>query len=325
MTTMTMAEAIRQTLRREMQRDARVILLGEDIGVYGGAFGVTRGLLEEFGPDRVRNTPISEMSFTGVAIGAALAGLRPIVEIMFMDFITLVMDPLVNWAAKLHYVTERHCPLVVRTPAGGGRGYGPTHSQSFEAWFLQVPGLWIAVPSAPADAVGLLRTAIRGKNPVLFVEHKRLYGITGEVAVAGPAIPFGRARRVRRGRDLTMVAWSRMVVEAMAAADRLSAEGLEAEVLDLRTLTPLDLESVVESVRRTHRLLIVDEGVRRGGVAADLAAQVGEAVFEYLDAPIRRVTAPDIPIPAVPILERAALPDADRIAREALRWVREFS
>ncbi len=325
MKTLTTVEALRAALWHEMRRDRRVILLGEDIGVYGGAFGVTRGLLDEFGPERVINTPISEMSFTGAAIGAALAGLRPVVEIMFMDFITLAMDPLVNWAAKLRYVYDRACPLVVRTPAGGGRGYGPTHSQCFESWFFHVPGLWIAVPSTPADAAGLLRTAIRTENPVLFVEHKRLYGRKGGVSDRLPPVPFGSARIVRKGKDLTLAAWSWMVAEAEEAAQRLAEEGIEAEVLDLRTLVPLDLERLAESVRRTHRLMIVEEGVRSGGAAAEVAARVGESVFEYLDAPIQRVTTPEIPIPASPSLERAAIPNSERIVREAFRLMREFS
>jgi len=317
-------EALREALREEMNRDAAVVLMGEDIGVYGGAFGVTQGLFDRFGPQRVMDTPISESSFTGVAIGAALAGLRPVVEIMFMDFMTLVTDQLVNQAAKLHYVfgREARCPLVVRTVAGAGRCYGPTHSQSFDAWFIHVPGLKVVAPATPADAKGMLKTAIRDDNPVLFIEHKLLYGRRGSVPARGrTAVPLGKARIARRGTDLTIVAWSGMVLQALQATAGLEDRDVLAEVVDLRSLNPMDTETVVESVRKTGRLLIAEEGCRTGGIGAEIGAQVFEHAFDYLDAPIRRVATPDIPIPAGPSLERAAIPDGPQIAAAALSLV----
>jgi pyruvate dehydrogenase E1 component beta subunit len=319
---MRYSEAIREALAQELRRDSRVFLLGEDIGLYGGAFGVTRGLLDEFGPDRVVNTPISEQGFIGAAIGAALAGSRPVAEIMFMDFITLAVDQLVNQAAKLHYVFGERatCPLVVRAVAGAGKGYGPTHSQSLEAWFMHAPGLRVVAPSTPADAGGMLKTAIRDDNPVIFVEHKLLYGVSGPVPPGGiKPVPFGKARPVREGGDITVVAWSRMALEAEAAAADLAGMGVSAEVLDMPSLSPLDIESVVESVRKTHRLLIVEEGTRTCGIAAEIGFQVFEHVHDYLDAPVVRLTTPDIPIPASPVLEKAAIPDRSRIVGAAMR------
>jgi pyruvate dehydrogenase E1 component beta subunit len=317
----TYTEALREALAEEMDLDPRVFLMGEDIGAYGGAFGVTRGLLDRFGPDRVIDTPISEPGFVGAAVGAALAGSRPVVELMFMDFITLAVDQLVNQAAKLRYVFGRQakCPLVLRTPSGGGRCYGPTHSQSLEAWFLHVPGIRIAAPATPGDAKALLKTAIRDDNPVLFIEHKLLYGTRGPVADGGDAaLPFGRARRVTEGEHLTIVAWSRMAVEAEQAAADLAGRGVRAEVIDLRTLAPLDTAAVVESVRKTRRLLLVEEGCRTGGVSAEIGFQVFEQAYDYLDAPIRRLASPDVPVPASPPLERAMLPDRGAIVRAAM-------
>ena len=318
------SHAIRAALEEEMERDESVILIGEDIAAYGGAFGVTRGLVELFGPQRVVNTPISECGFVGMAVGAALAGMRPVVEVMFMDFIGLASDPLVNQAAKLHYVfgEQARCPLVLRTPAGGGRCYGPTHSQDLTAWFLHVPGIRIAVPATPADAKGLLKAAIRDDNPVLFVEHKMLYGRRGDVPADSEfTVPFGKARVAREGTDITIVAWSWMAAEAEAAATDLAAQGVSAEVIDLRTLAPLDIDSLIESVRKTSRVLIVEEASRTGGVAAALAAQLAEYVYEYLDAPIRRLAAPDVPIPASPPLEKAMLPSRQTIAQAAREMV----
>jgi len=322
----TYTQALREAITEEMCRDQAVFLMGEDIAAYGGAFGVTRGLLELYGPERVRNTPISESGFTGAAIGAALTGMRPIVEIMFMDFMGLVADQLVNMAAKLHYVfgEQAKCPLVVRTAAGGGRCYGPTHSQMLEAWFLHSPGIHIAMPSTPADAKGLLKTAIRDPNPVLFVEHKMLYGRRGPVPDDdNHLVPFGQARTVRPGQDLTLIAWSWMAEQAEAAADELAECGVEAEVIDPRTLAPLDIAAIAESAKRTGRVLIVEEACRTGGAGAEIAAQLFERVHDYLDAPIRRLAAPDIPIPASHVLERAALPDRDKIVDAALELVEE--
>lgn len=321
MRNLTYAEGVREALREEMARDKAVILLGEDIGCYGGAFGVTRGLLDEFGPQRVINTPISEQSFTGVAVGASLVGSRPVVEIMFMDFVTLCMDQLVNQAAKIRYVfgPQARCPIVVRLVAGGGRSYGPTHSQSLEAWFLHVPGLKVAAPATPADAKGLMKTAIRDDNPVVFIEHKLLYGQRQDVKDPMGPLPFGKARRVTQGRDVTIVAYSWMVYEAERATAELRAAGIEAELLDLRTLCPLDMKTVVESVRKTGRVVLVEEGCRTGGVCAEIGFRIFEHAHDYLDAPIARVATPDIPIPSSRALERAAIPDAGRIADTAKR------
>jgi len=323
--TITYTEALREALNEEMKRDADVFLMGEDIGVYGGAFGVTRGLLERFGPERVRDTPISEQGFVGAAVGAALTGSRPVVEIMFMDFITLAVDQLVNQAAKLHYVfgDQARCPLVLRTVGGGGRCYGPTHSQSLEAWFTHTPGLKVVAPTTPADAKALLKAAIRDDNPVVFMEHKLLYGCRGEVpGGSNLTAPLGKARLARTGSDITMVAWSWMAQEAERAADDLQAQGVSAEVVDLRSLVPLDIESVTASVRKTHRVLIVQEAARTGGFGAEIGCRIFESVYDYLDAPLRRLTTPDVPLSASPVLERAAIPDRWRIAQAALELVR---
>ena len=308
-------EGVREALAEEMLRDSRVILLGEDIGCYGGAFGITRGLLERFGPERVINTPISEPSVVGAAIGAALAGSRPVVEIMFMDFLTLCMDQLVNQAAKLRYVfgPQARCPIVVRTVAGGGRSYGPTHSQTLDAWFMHVPGLKVVAPSSPADARGLLKTAIRDDNPVLFIEHKLLYGQRQSIPDDDVLVPFGRLRCVTEGNAVSIITYSWMVVEAMRAAAQLREDGIHAEILDLRTLNPLDMEGIVASVRKTRKVVLVEEGCRTGGVCAEIGFQIFEHAYDYLDAPIKRVTTPDIPIPSSRTLERAAIPNSQTI------------
>lgn len=313
------AEALREALASEMERDKTVFLVGEDIGVYGGAFGVTRGLFEKFGPERVMDAPLSELGFVGAAVGAALAGSRPIVEIMFMDFVTLAMDQLVNQAAKLRYVygPQARCPMVLRAVSGAGRSYGPTHSQSFEAWFLHTPGLKIAAPSTPADHAGLLKSAVRDGNPVIFIEHKMLYSQKDEVPEDLPAVELGRALVTRPGNDLTIVAWSWMAHQALIAAQSLAAEGISAEVVDLRCLCPMDMETVLSSVRKTHRVMVVEEGCLTGGVAAEIACRVMERAFEYLDSPVRRVATPDIPIPCSAALERAAIPGVERICESA--------
>jgi len=311
---LTYWEALNEALREEMTRDARVFLLGEDIGVYGGAFGVTRGLLAEFGPERVRCTPISEGSVVGCGIGAAITGMRPVVEIMFMDFLTLAMDQIANHAAKFRYIygPQVRVPMVIRTPAGGGRSYGATHSQSLEALFLHVPGIKIVTPATPADAKGLLTASIRDDNPVLFVEHKKLYSESGPVGDE-PVLPIGRAMIRREGSDVTLVAYSYHVKLAMIAAEDLAREGIEAEVIDLRTLAPMDTETILDSVRKTGRLVIVEEGTRTGGVGAEVAARVAEHAYEYLDAPVRRVAAADLPIPFSAPLEDAMLQDEDAV------------
>ena len=312
---MTYAEAIRSALVEEMQRDERVILLGEDIAFYGGAFRVTRGLAHEFGTRRVINTPISENSFVGVAVGAALTGLRPVVEIMFMDFITLAMDQIVNHAAKLHYIYggQARVPMVVRAPAGAGRGYGASHSQSLEAWFVHTPGLKVAAPATPRDAHGLLKAAIRDDNPVVFVESKLLYGVKGDVPDPEEVIPLGRAAVLREGGDVTLIAYSRMTALALEAAATLDQGGIQCEVLDLRTLAPLDVEALAASVAKTHRAVIIEEDTRRGGVGAEVAAVLADQAFRQLDSPIRRVACEDVPIPCSPTLEQAVLPSVEKI------------
>jgi pyruvate/2-oxoglutarate/acetoin dehydrogenase E1 component len=314
---LTYWQALQAALREAMQRDPRVFLMGEDIGSYGGAFGVTRGMLDEFGPARVRCTPISEASVVGAATGAALTGMRPVVEIMFMDFLTLAMDQLANHAAKFRYMygPQARVPLVVRTPAGGGRCYGATHSQSLEAWLLHVPGLKVIAPATPADAKGLLAAAIDDDNPVICVEHKLLYATTGPVDEHAAAVPIGRALVRRSGADVTLVAYSYYVGVALQAADALAADGIDAEVIDLRSLVPMDTDLVLASVRKTGRLVCIEEGTRTGGVGAEIAARVAEHAYEYLDAPIRRVAAADTPIPFSPALEPLALPTQDDIVR----------
>jgi len=313
---LTYTEALREALAEEMARDKTVFLLGEDIGAYGGAFGVTRGLLEKYGSQRVIDTPISEQGFVGAAIGAALTGCRPVVEIMFMDFITLALDQVMNMATKLRYVfgSQAKCPLVIRTPAGGGRCYGPTHSQSLEALFMHCPGLKIMAPSSPRDAKVLMKMAIRDDNPVLFIEHKLLYGQRGAVPkTLAAGSDLAQTRILRKGTDVTVVAWSWMTVEALAAAEQLLEQGIDTEIIDLRSLKPLDSEPIIESVKKTGHLVIVEEGYKTCGISAEIGFQVFEKVYDYLDAPIKRVCTEDIPIPASPLLEKALLPSVERI------------
>jgi acetoin:2,6-dichlorophenolindophenol oxidoreductase subunit beta len=304
--------AITETLAEAMRTDERVLVLGEDVA-EGGPFGATRGLAEEFGTERVRNTPISEAAICGIAIGAAQSGLRPVVEIMFVDFVTLALDQLVNQAAKAHFMSggQLTVPLVLRTQGGAGQRGAAQHSQSLEAWLTHVPGLKVVMPATAADAAGLLAAAIADPNPVVFVENKTLYFLREEETRKD--VPIGRAEVVRPGRDVTVVALSRLVHEALAAAEELTAEGIEVEVVDPRTLVPLDLERIVESVTRTHRLVVAHEAVGHGGFGAEIAAQVQAAAFDELDAPIARVAAPFAPIPFSPPLEDAYLP-----GREAL-------
>ncbi len=323
---LTFAGAIREALIEEMERDDRVMLMGEDIALYGGAFKVTKEFVERFGSDRVMNTPISEGGFSGVATGASLLGMRPVVEIMFMDFIILAMDQLINQAAKFHWVygEQAKVPLVVRTPGGGGRSYGPTHSQSLEAFFVRTPGIKVVAPSNPADAKGLLKTAIRDDNPVLFLESKVLYAQKGEIPDGEHLVPFGEAKIMRSGEDVTLVAYSRMTNEALLAAQRLAEDGVDAEVIDLRSLAPLDTNAVIASVQRTGRAVLVEEGNRTCGICAEIGFQIVEQIYDYLEAPLRRVTAPDIPIPCSAPLEAAALPDATKIADAAMDLVENY-
>jgi pyruvate dehydrogenase E1 component beta subunit len=321
---LTYAEAIREALRQEMRRDERVFLLGEDLGVYGGAFGVTYGLLEEFGEERVRDTPISEAAIVGAAVGAALAGMRPVAEIMFMDFITIAMEELVNQGAKLRFMFggKAKVPMVLRTAAGAGTGAAAQHSQSLEAWLVHVPGLKVVMPSTPYDAKGLLLASIRDDNPVIFVEHKLLYKTRGPVPEEGYTIPLGVADIKREGKDVTIIATSLMVLRALQAAEELAKEGIEAEVVDPRTLKPFDAETVNRSVMKTGRALIVHEAPLTGGVGAEIAARIAEGpAFDYLDAPIRRLAGLDIPIPYNRNLEYHTVPQVENIIEAAKELV----
>jgi acetoin:2,6-dichlorophenolindophenol oxidoreductase subunit beta len=325
MTERTFVEAINETLARAMREDERVIVLGEDVA-EGGPYLVTAGLADEFGRARVRNTPISEGAVCGVAVGAAQSGLRPVVEIMFIDFITLALDQLVNQAAKAHFMSggQLNVPLVLRTQGGSGQRNGAQHSQSLEAWVTHVPGLKVVMPSSATDAAGLLLSAIADPNPVVFVECKALYFRRESVPEPPEPIPLGRAKTLRQGKDVTIVALSRLVEDAMQAAETLASEsGIEAEVIDPRTLVPLDLDTVAQSLRRTGRGIIAHEAVRIGGFGAELAAQLQAAAFDYLEAPIQRVGAPYTPVPVSPPLEDAYRPGAAEIvaaAKTAMEW-----
>jgi acetoin:2,6-dichlorophenolindophenol oxidoreductase subunit beta len=311
-------EILRRALDEELARDSTVHLLGEDVAA-GGAFGVTRGLVQKYGEKRVRNTPISEAAITGLATGAALCGLKPVLEVMFIDFATLAMDCLVNQTAKYRYMSggQLSVPLVVRTQSGAAGGAAAQHSQSLEAWFIHVPGLIVVAPASPAEAYGLLKSAIRLGEPVLFIEHKRLYTMREALAdeTALPAI--GQARVARQGTDVTLIAYSAMVQSALAAADELALVGISAEVIDLRTLLPLDMSTIGASVAKTHRVVIAHEAVLNGGFGAEIASRIGTELFDELDAPVLRVGCPFAPIPFAPELERALLPDRAAIVAAA--------
>jgi pyruvate/2-oxoglutarate/acetoin dehydrogenase E1 component len=318
----TYLEAIRDALAEEMQRDPSVLLIGEDIGVYGGAFKATAGLLERFGWERVIDTPISETAIVGAAVGMSYLGLRPVAEMQFMDFIGCAFNQITNFAAKSHYRWGAPVPIVIRGPSGGGVHGGPFHSACPEMYFVHTPGLKVVCPATAYDAKGLLKSAIRDNNPVLFFEHKFLYRRIKEELPAGDyTVPLGQAAIRRKGRDLTIVAYAAMVHAALEAAEGLAADGIEAEVLDLRTLLPLDMQTVLESVRRTNKLLVVHEDTRTGGIAGEIAARVTESAFEELDGPIHRVTAPDTPVPFSPPLEEHFLPNAERVAEAARKLV----
>jgi pyruvate dehydrogenase E1 component beta subunit len=330
---LTMVEALREALREEMRRDERVILIGEDIGVeggFGGAFTVTLGLAEEFGHRRVRDTPISEAAIAGVAAGAAVAGLRPVADVQYGDFLFIAMDQLANQAAKLRYMSggKISVPMVMRAPVGATTR-GSQHGQSLESFFTHVPGLKVACPSNPYDGKGLLKTAIRDDNPVIFFEHKLLYGskgarkepggmeVLGYVPEEEYLIPFGQAKIVRPGRDITIIANLLMVHRSLAAAAKLAESGIEAEVIDVRTLVPFDWDLAAESVRRTRKVLIVEEDNLTGGWGAEVAARLGESCFGFLDAPIRRLAAPDTPVPFAPVMERFYVPSTENIVQAA--------
>jgi pyruvate dehydrogenase E1 component beta subunit len=323
--TLSFAEAIREGMAIALETDPAVILMGEDIGVYGGAFQVTGDLIERFGPERVIDTPISELGGAGVAVGAALTGLKPIYEFQFSDFAALAMEQIVNQAAKLRYMLggAASVPVVFRLPAGSGTGAAAQHSQSLEAWFGHVPGLKVVEPSTPEDAKGLLLAALADPDPVLIFEHKLLYKMKGAVPAGHYATPIGKAHVRREGRDLTIVAAAIMVHRALEAAERLAGEGIEAEVIDLRSIRPLDRDTVLASVRKTGRLLVVHEGVKSYGIGAEISAMVAESdAFDFLDAPILRLGGAEAPIPYNPDLERAAVPQADTIEAAARRLAR---
>ncbi len=320
--TMTYSEALNEALREEMRRDPTVFVLGEDVAVWGGGgvFGVTKGLVEEFGPERIRDTPISEEIIAAAAVGAAATGTRPVAEIMYVDFIGLAMEPIVNQAAKMRYMFggKIALPMVIRAQEGAGRGNAAQHSQSLEAWFAHIPGLKVVTPSTPADAKGLLKTAIRDDNPVIFLEHKVLYFTKGEVPEGEYTIPFGVADVKREGTDVTVVGIHTQVLEALKAAEELEGEGISVEVIDPRTVSPLDIDTIVKSVEKTGRLVVVDEDNPRCGMAADITALVAQNCFGDLRAPVQMVTAPHTPPPFTGSLEDLYVPSADKIA-EAVR------
>jgi pyruvate dehydrogenase E1 component subunit beta len=317
-----MREALRDAMAEEMRADESVFVMGEDVAVFQGAFKVTEGLLDEFGERRVRDTPISENTIVGMGVGAAMNGLRPIVELMTVNFSLLALDQIVNHAAAIPYMFngQAQVPLVIRMPGGGGHQLGPTHSHSFEALFLQVPGLLVACPSTPADGKGLLKAAIRDPNPVVFIEHESLYGTRGEVPDGdGEPLRFGEAAVRREGGDVTVVGVLKMAQVAGKAAEQLASEhGVEAEVIDPRTLRPLDLDTILASVRKTNRVVIVEEGWPHGGVGANLAALITEQAFDYLDAPVQRVTGADVHMPYSKRLEQAAIPHEEHVVSAAL-------
>jgi pyruvate dehydrogenase E1 component beta subunit len=320
----TYKEALRQAITEKIKEDKSVFMMGEDIGVYGGAFGLSIGMLDEFGPERILDTPMSEASFTGVGVGAAIMGMRPIVEIMFSDFITFGADQIINQAAKFRFMTggQLKIPLVVRAPQGSGTGAAAQHSQNIEAWLLNIPGLKIVAPSNPYDAKGLLKSSIEDDNPVIFIEHKLLYSTKGEVPEKDYRIPIGKSKVVRSGNDVTIVATSIMVKRSLEAAEMLEKQGIEAEIIDPRTLKPLDINPIVESVKKTHRLLVVYEGCITGGIGGEIISQIGESkAFLYLDAPPFRLGGLDIPIPYNLNLERKTTPQAEDIVSKAKEMV----
>jgi pyruvate dehydrogenase E1 component beta subunit len=323
MAQITYREALNQALREELERDERVFIMGEEVGYFGGAFKVTDGLLAVFGEKRVRDTPISELTIVGAGIGAAMGGLKPIVELMTINFGLLAMDQIVNNAAKIHYMFGGHAtvPVLIRAPQGAGHQLGAQHSQSLEAYFLHCPGIRVVLPATPGDAKGLLKTCVRQEDPVIFLEHESLYGVKGEVPEDDYLIPLGKANVMRSGKDVTLISYSKCVYDSVAAADALENQGIDAEVIDLRSLNPLDIGTVLDSVRKTGKAIIVYEGWRTGGAGAEIAAQIQEAAFDHLDAPVARVATLDTPIPYNARLERAALPSPAQIIEAAERML----
>jgi len=317
----TYLEAISQAIREEMRRDEAVFLLGEDVGTYGGAFKVSAGLLEEFGPERVIDTPMAEAAIIGSAVGAALMGMRPIAEMQFIDFITCGFDQIINMASKMYWRVGMPVPMVIRGPSGGGTKGGPFHSASPEAWFFHTPGIKVVVPSTAYDAKGMLKSAIRDNNPVLYLEHKLLYRmpeLREELPIEDYTVPLGKAVVRREGEDMTILTYGAMVYQCLKAAQTLEEDDdLEVEVIDLRSLSPLDREAILDSVKRTNKVLIVHEDTLTGGIGAELSAILAEELFEYLDGPVTRVAAPDVPFPYAPPLEAAYLPNAEKILTAA--------
>jgi pyruvate dehydrogenase E1 component beta subunit len=315
MAELAIRDALREAIHEQMLVDERVVVMGEDVGAYGGSYGVTKGLLEEFGPERIRDTPISELAFVGAGIGAAVGGLRPVVEIMTINFSFLAMDQIINNASKIHYMFggQVSIPLIIRMASGAGLSTGAQHSHSLEGWFAHVPGLKVACPSNAADAKGLLRTAFEDGNPIIFIENTALYGLRGEVPDGDYHVPFGEARVAREGADVTLIGYSGSVAQALGAADQLAQEEIEAEVIDLRTLRPLDTEAVVESVKKTNHAVVVEHAWRFGGFGAEVAAQIQELAFDYLDAPVARIAGVEVPMPYSFELEKAALPTESQV------------
>jgi pyruvate dehydrogenase E1 component beta subunit len=318
MAELTYREGLHQALKEKMEGDPRVFILGEDVGAYGGAYSVTRGLQEEFGPERVRETPIAESAIIGCAVGAAMGGMRPVAEIMTINFALLAMDQIVNHAAKFHYMFagKIRVPMVMRTVSGWGQ-LGATHSQTFENWFSSVPGLKVVAPATPRDAKGLLKSSIEDDDPVIFIEHSLLYGIRGEVPESDFREALGQAQVLREGTDLTIVGYSRMLHVALRAAAQLEEQGVSAEVIDLRTLRPLDMDTIYESVRKTHRLVVAEEDWRTIGIGAEIAAAAAEECFDQLDAPVRRVAMPDVSMPYAKNLELALVPTEEEVVAAA--------
>jgi len=321
----TYAQAINEALMQNLEKDERVFLMGEDIGRYGGIFQVTAGLLDKFGPERVIDTPISESAFVGAAVGAAMTGMRPIVEIMFIDFTTCAMDMIVNQMAKIHYMFggRGKIPMVLRINIGAGRGAAAQHSQSFHSFFMHIPGLIVVTPSTPYDAKGLMNTAILDDNPIMFIEHKKLYATKGPVPEEYYTIPFGKADIKREGKNITIVATHAMVNRSLIVAEEFSKDGIEIEIVDPRTLRPLDKGAILESVKKTKRLIVADEGPVTCGVSSEISAMIAEEAIEYLQAPILRVGSPDTPVPFSPPLEKIYIPDEEDL-REAVNKMKEY-
>ncbi len=319
-------EAIREALIEEMERDEKVFLMGEDIGVYGGAFGVTKGLLKRFGKERVIDTPMSEAAITGIATGAAIGGMRPVVEIMFMDFITLAIDQILNHAAKFRYISngQLNVPLVIRTPMGAGRGYGATHSQSLESMLITIPGIKIVAPSSPYDAKGLLKSSIRDNNPVIFLEGKRLYGVKGNVPEGDYTIPLGKAEIKLKGKDITIISYSIGTKLALDSVNELKKEGINPEIIDIRTISPLDTETIFKSIKKTGKAIVIEEGCKTGGVGAEIVSRIAEKKFYSLKYPIRRIASEDLPLPCAPNLENAIIPTREKIIKAIKEMVDEL-